>query len=217
MTTTPLAPTRPSIEAAGPWRRTAVAGVLADAFADDPVFTWIEPDPVALATALPVLFEAFAVAYSRHRAPDLASVLTRPAGAALWVPPGVEPVHPDDAEALDHALDVLSPEAQTRTAACLKAFAAVHPHEPAWYLNFLGVRPDHQGRGVGSALLRAVLDGCDLRGEPAYLEATSERNRALYERHGFRLLREIPLPDGPTSYAMGRNPIMPPSWPSPCV
>lgn len=140
------------------------------------------------------------------------------AGAALWVPPGVAAVHDDDAAELEARMGVLDPTALSRAAACTDAFAAVHPAEPAWYLNFLGVAPGQQGRGIGSALLRSVLAQCDVGGEAAYLEATSERNRALYERHGFRVLREIPLPDGgPTSYAMWREPIMPPghAWPKP--
>jgi hypothetical protein len=43
-------------------------------------------------------------------------------------------------------------------------------------------------------------------GSPAYLEATSRRNRALYERHGFVTIGELTVADCPPLYAMWRPP-----------
>ena len=68
------------------------------------------------------------------------------------------------------------------------------------------MQPAAQGLGLGSALLRATLVGVDAAGEPAYLEATSPDNRRLYERHGFQVVRELPLPGGPSLFAMWREP-----------
>ena len=82
-----------------------------------------------------------------------------------------------------------------------------HPFEPDHlHLALLGVVPDHQGTGIGSALLRSVLDRADREGTPAYLEATSDRNRALYERHGFVALRQLQVLDCPPLTAMWREP-----------
>jgi hypothetical protein len=50
---------------------------------------------------------------------------------------------------------------------------------------------------------RPILQRCDRDGMPAYLEATSDRNRALYESHGFQARDDIPLPGGPASGACG--------------
>ncbi|MEJ0064846.1 MAG: GNAT family N-acetyltransferase [Caulobacteraceae bacterium] len=62
-----------------------------------------------------------------------------------------------------------------------------HPMDrPHAYLWFLGVAPAAQGRGVGSALLRAANARHDTAGLPAYLETGTARNVALYERHGFQ-------------------------------
>lgn len=55
-------------------------------------------------------------------------------------------------------------------------------------------------------MLGEVLDTADRAGQPAYLEATNQRNRALYERHGFRHVGDLTLPAGPTAYAMWRDP-----------
>jgi uncharacterized protein (TIGR03083 family) len=49
-------------------------------------------------------------------------------------------------------------------------------------LSPLGVRPDAQGRGIGSALVRAVLDEAGRRGEPAVV---LEGDPAYYRRFGF--------------------------------
>ena len=79
-------------------------------------------------------------------------------------------------------------------------------HADHHYLWFLGVRPAWQGRGYGSALLRAVLDDADRTGTPAYLEATSPDNCRLYQRHGFRVTGELTVAGGPSLWAMWREP-----------
>ena len=59
---------------------------------------------------------------------------------------------------------------------------------------------------IGSALLHEVLDRADREHLPAYLEATSPRNRALYERHGFEVTGELRCADCPPLWAMWRAP-----------
>ena len=88
----------------------------------------------------------------------------------------------------------------------LALMEARHPVEPLYYLFLLGTRPGWQGRGLGAALMAPVLETCDRDGVPAYLEATSERNKQLYLRYGFAVTDEILLPDGPTMWCMWRSP-----------
>jgi hypothetical protein len=60
---------------------------------------------------------------------------------------------------------------------------------------------------LGSALLAPVLQRCDSDGLPAYLEASSPRNRALYERQGFAVTEEFALGRGaPPQWRMWREP-----------
>jgi ribosomal protein S18 acetylase RimI-like enzyme len=186
--------------------RSALNRVLSVAFLDDPVFAWLVPDRDERARLLPGVFDAFADAFARHDQTHAAVVAGGVVGVGMWAPPGVAPVHPDDEAAFGSRLDSLAAPHMERIGACMAVFEAAHPAEPAWYLQFLATDPGHQGRGIGSALLRAVLDAADRAGEPAYLEATSERNRALYERHGFASIGDLVLPDGPTAYAMWRSP-----------
>lgn len=71
----------------------------------------------------------------------------------------------------------------------------------------IAVAPERQGEGLGSALVRSVLDRCDQEGVPAYLEASNERSRALYERLGFgHTGKPLDLPEGPRMWPMWREP-----------
>lgn len=183
---------------------------LSSAFAHDPVFSWLIPDATQRAAALPAVFAAFADAFARH---DETLVVqlgggTGPAtaGVAMWAPPGTAPVDPADEERFGAGLADAAAAHIDRFAVCAEVLGATHPAEPCWYLQFMGVDAAHQGRSYGSALLRGTLDRADDAGQPAYLEATSRRNRAFYERHGFRWVADLVLPDGPTAFAMWREP-----------
>jgi putative acetyltransferase len=57
-------------------------------------------------------------------------------------------------------------------------------HAPVLALGPLSVRPDQQGRGVGSALMHAVLGAADALGEPL---VALLGDPAYYGRFGFRL------------------------------
>jgi ribosomal protein S18 acetylase RimI-like enzyme len=82
-----------------------------------------------------------------------------------------------------------------------------HPHDPShWYLFILGTEQAVQGRGLGSALLAQVLARVDVDGMPVYLESSSERNLALYGRHGFEVTSEVAIPGGPRVWPMWREP-----------
>jgi GNAT superfamily N-acetyltransferase len=82
-----------------------------------------------------------------------------------------------------------------------------HPAEPHYYLPVVGVEPERRGRGLGTVLMRPVLERCDDEKLPAYLEATSPRNRALYERHGFEVTEQFSVGPGlPPAWRMWRTP-----------
>lgn len=180
-----------------------VARTLARSFYDDPVFTWLFPDARTRLTRNEQMFSRVIV---RMAAPhDEIHTVRDHAGAALWFPPGTSDVGLLDQLRYLPAMARTARRDLPRVMRCLAIMEEHHPHEPHWYLNILGTDPARQGEGVGSALLRTMLARCDDEGVPAYLEATSERNRGLYERHGFRVTGEIELPDGPTMWAMWRD------------
>lgn len=63
----------------------------------------------------------------------------------------------------------------------------LHMAEPHWYLNMVGVLPEHQGRGHGGALVRDLTARADADRVPCYLETDKEDNVRIYERHGFHV------------------------------
>jgi GNAT superfamily N-acetyltransferase len=180
-----------------------VVSTLSAAFHRDPVFEWIYEDESWRREAVPHFFSLIAPAFASR---SQSRVTPAGDGAALWLPPGEQLVDDEEAEALMAEIASDAGPAAGRLMHCFEVLEAHHPTEPHWYLGFLGVQPSSQGHGVGSALLRATLTHCDEVGEPAYLEATSAHNRRLYERHGFRVLRELPMPDGPSLFPMWRDP-----------
>ena len=65
-----------------------------------------------------------------------------------------------------------------------------HPHDPHWYLWFLGVEPERQGQGFGSVLLRALSARAEADRVPCYLETDKATSVKIYERHGYRVEAE---------------------------
>jgi ribosomal protein S18 acetylase RimI-like enzyme len=180
----------------------AVVETLALAFHEVPIFRWFIPDEGRRAEILPAFFSAMVEAYTPwgeiHTCDDGLAV-------AVWAPPGA---HMPEAQAA--ALAATLPAVLGEYGATMREFRplldAAHPRFPHWFLHFLAVRPEAQGRGYGSALLRPTLERADADGIPAYLDATSEDNRRLYERHGFVVQRTITLRDSPPLWSMLRDP-----------
>jgi ribosomal protein S18 acetylase RimI-like enzyme len=122
--------------------------------------------------------------------------------AALWLPPGVE----TDEEALMTLFHrSLSEQGQSDLFALFEQIGRYHPHEPHWYLPFIGVDPAYQRKGYGSALLGHVLRRCDQEGMPAFLEASSLESIPLYQRHGFEVLGTIQVGTSPPITPMLRR------------
>lgn len=177
---------------------TGVTETLALSFYDDPVVMWCIGDGSRRRQLLPGFFGAVAESYLAY---DETYAVDEGVSAAVWATPGAE-----DEEELPAVLGEIVEEYAERLFEILGLMEAKHPVEPHYYLFLLGTRPEWQGRGLGSSLMAPVFEKCDRDRVPAYLEATSERNKQLYLRHGFEVVDEISLPDGPTMWPMWRSP-----------
>jgi GNAT superfamily N-acetyltransferase len=182
-----------------------VAQTLARAFLDDPHFRWIVRDE---ARRLARMERGFATFVGRIWLPQNESyVHERLIGAALWMPPGTWHQGPLEQLRLLPAIVGASRGATPRLLRAVNWMERRHPREPHWYLPAVGMTPAWQGRGYGAALLRQMLERCDAEGMPAYLEASTPRNRMLYERHGFELIEEGRYArDAPPLFRMWREP-----------
>jgi ribosomal protein S18 acetylase RimI-like enzyme len=65
---------------------------------------------------------------------------------------------------------------------------------PYIYLPMLGVASEHQGKGVGGTLLRALIAQCEQARLPLYLETETESNVRWYTGYGFEVIKQINLP-----------------------
>jgi ribosomal protein S18 acetylase RimI-like enzyme len=191
--------TSASVEVIQPADRRRGIAALTLAFAGDPFTRWAWPDPYQYATYWPGIAEAYS-----GRAFDYgtAHVLENFAAVALWLPPGVEP---DEATLGELIAESYGGHVPHDLSAMFEQMDQFHP-AGVWFLPMIGVDPVAQGRGLGSALLRHGLGACDRDGLPAYLEASNPRNLALYERHGFRVVKVIQAGSSPPVWAMLREP-----------
>ncbi len=181
----------------------ALARTLARAFDDDPLTTWMFPDPRARHRALPPMFRALlreALAF------DEVYTVASGRAAAFWNPPGTFPLDWRANTRMGLTMARLMRHRLLDRAAGLLYFDRHHPSEPHWYLQMLGTEPQWQGKGIGSALLSPILERCDHTGERVYLEASKEKNIPFYARHGFAVTEEMQVPRGPTMWAMWRDP-----------
>lgn len=177
---------------------------LADAFSDDPMIAWMYPDeahrPAQRAQFMRAALEV-GFPHGHVYATD------GDAGVAIWAPPDVDLF---DEAAVGALFALLAEQVGDRAAevgAGLMAISEHHPQdEPHFYLFVLGTGSAHQGTGIGSTLLRHVLDQCDRQGVGAYLESSNSRNVPFYERHGFRVTAEVEVSADFCARPMWRDP-----------
>lgn len=177
--------TPPRIHCADDSMAERLIATLTLAFSADPPIRWLYPD----AGDYLQFYPTFARAFGGGAVPAGSAYCTEDgAGCALWLPPGTGA---DQAKLVELIQQSVPEHRHEEVFSLVQAMGEAHPEEPHWYLPLIGVDPAAQGRGIGSALMKAALLRCDEEGVPAYLEATSEKNVPLYERHGFQRLPAV--------------------------
>ncbi len=186
------------------------AGVLARAFHTDPPLEYFIADPARRAELLPKFFLRF-VRYGQifgevHATPQ------KPEAVAIWLPPGNTDITPAGASrsGLDELPQLFGQESFNRLSVFLDRMSEMHhaamPGDH-WYLAFIGVEPDRQGRGLGGRLLEPMLARARRDRVACYLETFLSRNVPFYRRHGFNVVAEGILADsGLAFWTMRREP-----------
>jgi GNAT superfamily N-acetyltransferase len=184
----------------------AVADAFADAFVDDPVFTFLRPGRLRPAARLRAMFVVELELYVLRNG---GTVWTTPGhdGAVAVLPPGGWEL-PKAMEARDALRWLRAFRTRLlRAGRVQRAMEERHPRDPHFYVRTIGVRTALQGEGLGSRLMQPALEQADSAGMPTYIEASTERSAALYERLGFRHTGAYELPDGgPLVWPMIRPP-----------
>jgi len=191
---------------AGEGDREQIAAALTAAFMDDPVATWTTPSKRHRSKVLRHFFRCY---FDFHVGEAMVYADRELRGAAVWALPGNWKT--TAGQDLRIARAFAHPRHWPRSAAVARGLLGLErrhpPAPPHFYLAALGVEPGHQGKGLGSRLLRPVLEICDSDGIAAYLESSKESNIDFYGRHGFRVSGEHRLPRrGPAMWPMWREP-----------
>jgi len=187
-----------AVRPASPGEIADLAAVLTRAFARDPFYSYLVGDESERNQRMRDGWSGLL----HHASNKLSTTYTTDdlAGVAVWHPPGYRgPGFVDSLRLLPSVSRLAGGMRRLREIS--KAVAALEErrrrHAPAahFYLSALGVEPDRQGEGVGTALMQPVLERADRDRLPAYLETATGRNVLLYERQGFGVVEELTLPN----------------------
>jgi ribosomal protein S18 acetylase RimI-like enzyme len=164
-----------------------IARTLARAFQHEEACSYIFPDPEVRARRLIAMFRVIVAG----DAP--AGTIYETAGGeaiTLWRSPGKASGTPwEFARSLLPFIAALGPGIR-RGLQISGLIEKHHPAEPFHYLHFAGCAPEHQGKGLGGAAIRAGLAQADADHLPAYLETATERNLGLYRSLGFEVVAQ---------------------------
>jgi len=177
---------------------------LASAFRDDPLLCWMFEDPQTRPEHRRAWMR-FALEMGMTRGHVYSAAQQR--AAAIWSPPDVTLF--DELWAprmLETTREGLGEKAGEKLAALTQAMTSHPIEEPHFYLFVLGTHAESQGSGYGAEVLAPVLRICDAQGLAAHLESSNARNLPFYRRHGFEVVAEVPMPNGPVVRPMRRPP-----------
>jgi hypothetical protein len=91
---------------------------------------------------------------------------------------------------LSLALHVVGPG---RVVKVLRREGRIKKYHPAKmiYLWFIGIEPGQQGKGIGSRLLKGILELSTHKNLPVYLETSTQENVPFYQKAGFQVYQEL--------------------------
>jgi ribosomal protein S18 acetylase RimI-like enzyme len=177
----------------------AAGRVLGRAFLDDPLWSAIITDLQERQAGLSRLFTGL----TKTTAAANGVTETTPGleAVALWLPPGKKLgfwATVRSGMSLPRFVMSLSAPERRRMMGVLRQMeqrrGELMPRKH-WYLEAVGVEPDHEGAGFGSALVRAGMERADTDKVPVYLETETEGNVAFYEHLGFDVVEQTVATD----------------------
>lgn len=184
--------------------RDAALDTLVSAFADDPIARHLFGDRATLDCHLPHF-----LGHLLDVSLDGCEVMVTDdlSATSLWTPPGGNRLGADAvAERWQEVLPSMPAVFEQRYAQFGALIVSTLPKQPHWHLGVLGVRPEMQRRGLGSAVCAPMLQRADRERVPVLLETATPANLPFYERLGFHVRNHVDLPGGPPVWTMWREP-----------
>jgi GNAT superfamily N-acetyltransferase len=185
----------------------AVVEVLAEAFADYPILHHLIGSGEAFAERLEALL-GFFVAARRARSELVLGVSMGEGWAAValaTLPDAVAPPGALDA-ARERAWALLGTAARARYEDLGQRWQRLAVAEPHLHLNLVGVRTAHRGRGLGAALVQAVVDRSRSHSTSCGVSLTTETeaNVGFYQTLGFEIRGSVEVAPGLRSWVLFR-------------
>jgi ribosomal protein S18 acetylase RimI-like enzyme len=183
--------------------------ILVRAFKDDPILTFYFHAPSRRVMAFRTFFGDIVRGHMKFGHVYAALVDYQVVGVAVWRPPGEEDesLHGRLRGLCTHLwLRLLFPRTSSELFRGFQENKRLHPQEPHWYLFFMGVDKDLQGRGIGSRLLTPVLELADRSQTLCYLETPFPKTHIFYQRLGFEIKEESYVFRGAPLWTMIRLP-----------
>jgi GNAT superfamily N-acetyltransferase len=185
----------------------AAAGLLAEAFLDDPGWLAVGPDRRERRYTLLWRFHRAALGViHRHGKPIYGAFDGgRLVGVAATFAAGLYPP-PQVSTTLRFlpAFLLAGPGPLVRAFRFSKVQESGHPHEEHVYLWFLAVDPNHQRGGVGRVLLARVYEDAQEASAPVYLDTANPANVPYYASNGYEETGTAAGPRGATMWFMTR-------------
>jgi ribosomal protein S18 acetylase RimI-like enzyme len=203
-----------SVEPLTPAHHRGAAGVLADAFRDDPGWMAVGPRSsrarwkFIYRTCLGVIrtgADWCGPSWCIVEAGVPVAVLTGCA-PGLWPPPRMR--------ALRHLYPgplLAGPAPLMRSLGAQRVIEAAHPTYDHFLVWMFAVSPACQRRGLGARLMHEALARADSDEVPAYLWTGNPDNLPYYRSHGFEVMGEALIPGGVPNWFMERAPRRPPT------
>jgi len=184
--------------------------ILAQAFLDDPLWTYFIPDISRRQMLLRYIFELrvrFGISHG-----EVYATSSNLEGVAVWL--RSEKTDMNLIEGIRHGgMQVLFRLGMKPISRMLSAGRFVYeiqrryapPH--SWYLSPIGVAPQFQGKGYASRLLGPMFARFDKEKLLCFLETQKKENVPVYLHYGFKLVDETVIPGtGVSNWAMIREP-----------
>lgn len=186
----------------------ATAQVIAQAFEDDPLTSFMLPIKATRVRTLTKFFRVYGeINIKNQRGYGVGEPLQ---GIAFWKFPEQDSMS-ISVKSLGKLLPLLFtmyPIGYFRAKAILNQIEALHKKyadAPHFYLDNLGVLASARGKGVSSKLIRPFLEMADSQKVMAYTDTVTKSNVPLYEHFGFQCVEASPIANtGITVYALRR-------------
>ncbi|TDB80922.1 GNAT family N-acetyltransferase [Micromonospora sp. KC721] len=187
-----------AVRPAQPGDVAAIAALLADAVAEDPVAEWLVPDPTERQT----IFHGLLAMDVDHAVEwGNVDVLLDMTAVAVWRR------HPTT-EAVplsDYHLDTFTGRALPRFRQLHALIGSYRSDAPHHWLSWLYVTPDRRRRGTAARLLTHHHERVDQLGYPIYTVVTTEAARDFLDGQGYHPGLPLHLPSGPRLWPLVRN------------